>query len=202
MFHEVVMQKKRLKIIPDRIFHKLWDEAGKYDDLDEYIISTSSNSKVFNYKSHDLDYPEYAELLKNIYTCRKLKLKDIADKTSKQKSELSHIFCIPIRTIEAWYSDINTIPAYILLMMLKHFHLINLGKYIRLESEIEREATRPAIYNKRKPSDNPKSASEYEYPDPEERTEYEKYMESDDYAEYLDRLVEKIKRGRRSSDPK
>ena len=87
-------------------------------------------------------------------------------------------------------------------MMLKHFHLINLGKYIRLESEIEREATRPAIYNKRKPSDNPKSTSEYEYPDPEERTEYEKYMESDDYAEYLDRLVEKIKRDRRSSDPK
>ena len=198
MFHEVVMQKKRLKIIPDRIFHKLWDEAGKYNDLDEYIISISSNSKIFNYKSHDLDYPEYAELLKNIYNCRKLKLKDISDKVSKQKSELSHIFCIPIRTIEAWYSDINTIPAYILLMMLKHFHLINLGKYIRLESEIEREATKPSIYNKRTTSD-PNSIKSYEYPDPEEKTEYEKYMESDDYAEYLDKLVEKVKRGRRSS---
>ena len=193
------MQKKRLKIIPDRIFHKLWDEAGKYNDLEEYIISISSNSKIFNYKSHDLDYPEYAELLKNIYNCRKLKLKDISDKVSKQKSELSHIFCIPIRTIEAWYSDINTIPDYILLMMLKHFHLINLGKYIRLESEIEREATKPSIYNKRTTSD-PNSIKSYEYPDPEEKTEYEKYMESDDYAEYLDKLVEKVKRGRRSSD--
>ena len=184
------MQKKRIKIIPDRIFHKLWTEAEKYVDYEDYVSACISNSKLFNYKAHGLDYPEYAGMLKNIHKLRNYKLRDISETASKKKSELSHIFCIPIRTIEAWYSQINEMPSYILLMMLKHFHMFELGKYIRLESEIEYIETKPAIYAKRKDKEIPEAEDKQQK---KQKSDFEKFMESEDYDEYLDRLIAKAK---------
>ena len=185
------MQKKRLKIIPDRVFHKLWVNAGNYSSDEEYINCTVSDSKMFNFKGHGLDYPEYADMLKKIYRLRHYKLKDISGITSKKKSELSHIFCIPIRTIEAWYSDINVIPPYILLMMLKHFHLLELGKYVRLESEIEHENSKPAVYARKNASGGDESE-----PVEAKKSAYEEFMESEDYDAYLDKLIASAKNRR------
>ena len=189
------MQKKRLKVIPNRIFHKLWDLSEEYPDPEGYINAISSNRKICNFRSYDLDYDEFIDVLKKIYGFRHIKLKDISDQTQKRKSELSHIFCIPIRTIEAWYSDINPMPSYILLMMLKYFHLLNLGKYVRLESEIEYTSTKPSIYRKKEQKDD--DLIKYEYPLPDEKSEYEKFMESKDYDSYLDSLIERVKNNRK-----
>lgn len=200
------MQKKRLKIIPDIAFHKLWAKADEYESADGYINATINNPKIFNYKNYGLDYPEYATMLKNVYKFRHYKLKDISKSTSKRKSELSHIFCIPIRTIEAWYSEINVIPSYILLMMLKQFHLLDLGKYVRLSSEVEYVLSKPSIYKKHDKKDMGEQEVTDEqkqgYPKTKEKTEFEKFMESEDYDTYLDKLIESVKNNRNSNRSK
>lgn len=150
-------RKPRVKIIPDREFHRLWDQAKRYSVSDDYIkamIGDIGENPCMNYKKYHLDYVEYLDMLRLIYEMSVLTFRGILEQTGKRKSEISHIFCIPIRTVEEWYTGGNSCPVYIRLMLLKHFHLFNLGKYIKLESEVEYFATFPAIYEKRAESEN------------------------------------------------
>lgn len=187
----VKMQIKRLKIIPDRVFHKLWNHASNMDE--NTYISSMSSDKSFPYKRYGLDYVEAVNILKRIHKYRSLSFKDIAEITGTKKSEISHIFCIPIRTVEDWYGGISNPPSYILLMMLKYFHLLDLGKYVRLQSSMDFYMNKPGIYEKhrQKESDVPEDNSH-----PVPSVYYKEYMESDDYENYLDRLVAEVKQHR------
>ena len=193
------MRKQRLKIIPDRVFHKLWDNVDKYDTQDGYINNVISCEKIFAFKKYGMDYAEASLALAHIYDLKRMSFKEIIEKAGTRKSIVSHIFCIPIRTVEDWYSGINGSPPYIRLMILKYFHLLNLGKHIRLESDINFFKTQPAVYVKHKKHNKKntteKFSSDNEDPKEERTTEsyYKQFMMSEDYDDYLDRLIAEVK---------
>lgn len=198
------MRKQRLKIIPDRVFHKLWDAVDKYGSKDIYISNIIDNDSIFNYRKYCLDYVEASFVLANIYSLKNMSFSDILNKAGTKKSTVSHIFCIPIRTIEDWFSGTNRSPSYIRLMLLKYFHLLDLGKHVRIESDINFFKTRPSVYVKHKAKNEKRvknESTEASVALPEEtkpsvktpESYYEEYIMSDDYEEFLDRLIAKTK---------
>ena len=131
-------KSKLIRIIPDRIFYKLWKAADNdvkiYDYLDSFT-SPLSETYINFYKKYKLDELQTLNMLENIYKAAHLSVKDIIDATGMRKAEIGYMFCIPIRTLEDWYIGKNKCPSYARLMMIKKFGLLNLGKYIYLKSD-------------------------------------------------------------------
>lgn len=152
------MKNSRLKIIPNTVFSKLWNVANTDISLGDYISAFSKTDgkyyKVFMQLSTKagLDYVESIELLQRIYKLSRISFSEILDLSQKTTTQISAAFCIPIRTVEDWHSEKNRCNAYIRLMLLRQLHLFELGKYIRVESEMEYFATMPRIYNERRPA--------------------------------------------------
>lgn len=142
--------RNKIKIIPDRLFFKLWREANsyKYLNVNDYVsVFTSYNSKsLVDLKKYNLDYLEFTNILSNIYTVSNLSFEDIIKKVGCKKADISNIFCIPIRTVEDWYKNIHPCPSYIRLMIIRNFYLLDLGKYIYLESDISKIKNKPKVY--------------------------------------------------------
>lgn len=140
----------RLKIIPDVVFHKLWDASQTFDNINLFIRSytVDENSEKIKYKKYGLDIIDFSEMLRKIYTYAHCDINDIIYLSKKKKSEISHIFCIPIRTIEDWSNGKGKCSSYMRLMLLRHFHIINLGKYIKVQSEIDYKMSEPAVYKR------------------------------------------------------
>lgn len=131
-------KSKIIRIIPDRIFYRLWKTANSDIKIYEYIDSFTSplsNTYIDFRKKYKLDELQVINMLENIYRAAHLSVKDIIGTSGKRKADIGHIFCIPIRTLEDWYSEKNKCPSYTRLMMIRKFGLLNLGKYIYLESD-------------------------------------------------------------------
>ena len=194
------MGRQRLKILPDRIFHKIWDIVDDFSDPDEYVSSLSSDSSIFKYDAYGITYSECIFLLKSLYKAKNMTFREIIDAAGTKKSEISHIFCIPIRTVEDWYSGKNRTPSYVKIMVLKHFHMLDLGKYVRLSSTIEHIKTQPSIYIKRYQSeehelttdhvgqitDNPTNEAQ---PVKNADYYYDEFISGAEYERYLDKLI-------------
>ena len=194
------MGRQRLKIIPDRIFHKLWDSIDKYDSTEDYVSALSTDSSLFNYNSYKITYSECIYLLKSLYKAKKMTFKELIEAAGAKKSEISHIFCIPIRTVEDWYSEKNRTPSYIKIMILKQFHMLDLGKYVRLQSSIEYIKTQPSIYIKRYsnndqlPNIDPVgqvAVNTEVHEDPVKNADYyyDEFISGAEYERYLDKLI-------------
>ncbi len=199
------MGTQRLKVIPDRIFHKIWLLSLDHDAPDDFIASVIHGTRAFKGDKYGLDYVETLEFLKTVFELSHLTFADIVASTGCKKSEISHIFCIPIRTVEDWYSGRNKAPSYVNIMIMKQFHLFRLGKYVRLESDITHAKTQPAIYSKR----TPKKAVllSYDAFDSININEDEKHTptwlndefdSNTEYEEYLDRIVAESVKNRRN----
>lgn len=131
-------KSKIIKTIPDRVFCKLWTNACDDIKIYEFIdLFTNPLSKKYIdfHKKYKMDELQAVCMLENIYRMAHLSVKDIINSSGKRKSDIGYIFCIPIRTLEDWYSGKNKCPSYAKLMMLKKFGLFSLGKYIYLESD-------------------------------------------------------------------
>ena len=145
--------KKRAKILPNNLFSTLWFEADKLDDKSEYINKfTSYTSKnVIKFKAkYDIEIEEAYNVLSEIFDKQHMTFKEILEAASKTKAEISHSFCIPIKTIDDWYTGRRKCPSYIRLNILRQYHLINLGKHIYTELEEEYKTSKPAVYRKHK----------------------------------------------------
>jgi len=145
------MKENRKKIVPDKLFAKLWNDAEKIDDRNAFIRKYSSitSEHYINFKrKYSLEFDEVLHMLNEIHAKQHMSFKDIIDAAGKRKAEISNTFCIPVRTVEDWYAGKNKCASYIRLMLLKHFYLINLGKYIYLESDEERKTKKPNVYKK------------------------------------------------------
>ena len=142
---------KRKRIIPNKIFVKLWRGAEKECDKREYIrkYSSATSNDYINFKSIGLEYEEVLYLLNEIHDKQHLEFKEILEAVRKRKSDIANTFCIPIRTVEEWYTGKNKCASYIRLMMLKHYRLFEFGKYIYLESDEEYEKNKPSVYKKK-----------------------------------------------------
>lgn len=131
-------KSKIVKILPDRIFYKLWKAADNEMKIYEYIDSFTSplsNEYIDFYKKYKLDELQTINMLENIYKATHLSMREIIDASGQKRADIGYIFCIPIRTLEDWCSEKNKCPSYVRLMMIRKFGLLSLGKYIYLESD-------------------------------------------------------------------
>lgn len=131
-------KSKIVRIIPDRIFYKLWKAAEKEIKIYKFIDSFTSplsDTYIDFRKKCKLDELQTIKMLENIYKVAHLSVREIIDASGKKKAEIGYVFCIPIRTLEDWCSGKNKCPSYVRLMLIRKFELLNLGKYIYLESD-------------------------------------------------------------------
>lgn len=144
------MRKSRLIQIPDKLFHKIWEISSKNREMtQEELIKHINAGKTIDYKKYGLDYVKFCYLIVKIKKYEEFSFKEIMEMAGKRKIDISDIFCVPIRTVEEWYTGNNKCPAYMRLIMLKQFHLLHLDKYMKLKSEIEYKESKPKIYDKR-----------------------------------------------------
>jgi len=145
------MRKSRIKTISNKAFHKMWSKAFTFDSEKEFLdffLHYDAKPPV-DFAKMNLDYVEALEILKRIYTASHLDFKEIMEIASLRTSQISDTFCIPIRTVEDWKSGKRECNPYIRLMILKHYHLLGFGRYIRLASETEYLSTFPPVYEPR-----------------------------------------------------
>jgi DNA-binding transcriptional regulator YiaG len=151
------VKHSRTKTLPDAVFDTLWTEAPAYENVDFYInaYTNPANQSYINFKPYGISYLEACAMLKTIHSCANMDIRDVIDLTGLGKAKLSHILCIPKRTIENWYYGKRECPAYMKLLLLRQFHLLRLGKYIMTESERTFLDTMPGIYEKHKSGQKP-----------------------------------------------
>ncbi len=148
MKHTKELKKNKLKVLPDKEFHKIWNAAQK-KDYEAYVhmfTHPASKDRIDFEKKYDISFNAAYTLLKNIYDKANLSFKDILALTGKRKVEISNAFCIPIRTIEEWYSGNNRCPSYVRLMLLNNYYQLSLGKRVITQSEKEHRDNKPSIY--------------------------------------------------------
>lgn len=129
---------KIIRVIPDKIFYRLWKAADSDMKIYEYIdsfVSPLSNTYIDFRKKYKLNELQVIGMLENIYRAFHMSVKDIIELSGKKKADIGYIFCIPIRTLEDWCAGKNKCPSYIRLMMIRKFGLLSFGKYIYLESD-------------------------------------------------------------------
>lgn len=148
-------RKSRIKIIPNSVFADLWMNANKFMNKSDFLRNyTRAGSKDYiDFAKYGLEYEEGISLINEIYEKASLSFKEIVDLSGKSKSEISYAFCIPIRTIEDWYTGKNKCIPYVRLAILRQYRLFNLGKYVHTEFEDEYKASAPKTYNKKIESD-------------------------------------------------
>lgn len=148
-------RKSRVVIIPNILFHQIWDICIKIDNshfknindfnITEYIRYNYN----INYKKSKLDYVQFTYLCEQTFKISRFSFKELLKLINKGKASISHEFCIPIRTVEDWYAEKNKCPEYIKLMILKQYHQLSFGKYMKLESEVNYFKTVPPVYSER-----------------------------------------------------
>ncbi len=151
MKHIEKQKNKRLKVIPNKLFHKLWD-AAQTGDKEVYIkrfTFPSSPDMINFYRDYGMSPNSTYKLLEKIHYLANLSFKEILEITGKRKAHISDIFCIPIRTVEEWYTGNNRCPSYIRLAILNNYYKVDLGKRIITEAEKERRDNRPNTYASR-----------------------------------------------------
>ena len=127
------------KILPNRVFHTLWDDAQKYEksDFAKRFLHPHSEHYIDFEKKYHISDAEAQYLLNAIFECANLSVAEIVKRANVKESTIVHSFCIPRSTTAEWYYGRNPCPSYIRLMMVRHFHLLDLGRYIFIEEEID-----------------------------------------------------------------
>ena len=192
--------KQRVKIIPDKLFFKFWKAASEGYDKQNYISNfTSATSADFvDFKNkYGIYYEEAAEMLSNIYEAANMPFPEIIEKTGKKKSQIRDIFCIPQRTVEDWCYGKAKPNQSIKLMILRQFHLLYLGKYIHVQSELDFAELKPRVYKKRELSEKQEYDVKEQHYD-QEITEQDK--EEQEYLEEREKDLQPVKSYQDMSD--
>ena len=119
-------KSKIVRIIPDRIFYKLWKAAEKEIKIYKFIDSFTSplsDTYIDFRKKCKLDELQTIKMLENIYKVAHLSVREIIDASGKKKAEIGYVFCIPIRTLEDWCSGKNKCPSYVRLWLIGNLEL-------------------------------------------------------------------------------
>ncbi len=120
-------------------FHKLWSAACKEPNLNECLKQSlhAGGKSEFKFEKAGLDYPNAVTLLSSIHKLSHTSFKDLLEKIGKRKCEISDRYCIPIRTIEEWYSGNNRCPDYFRLILIRDF---SLAKFNVKDKETKKKA--------------------------------------------------------------
>lgn len=175
---------QRSIIIPDRLFFHLWKESLSSPlNKQEYIrkfLSPLSEDYINMYKKYGLKEDKATYLLSSIYENSHKSFKQILEEAGLKNAQVSNIYCIPIRTVENWIKADNCF-AYIKLMILRDFFILDLGKYVHLESEYLKADKKTKTYETHNVSSKV-IEDEIEIED----------MEEDDFENELDEILRKI----------
>jgi hypothetical protein len=147
----------RARILPDALFNILWNKSLDYTNAHEFssVVLADMSPKLSRFiQSYRIPTDDVMEMLEGIHSASHMLFPDILSKSSKRPSEIRDIFCIPIRTIEDWKSCKKPCPAYIRLMLIRHFYLLDLGRQMYLQSDMERQLLRPRVYTKHAASED------------------------------------------------
>lgn len=184
------MSKIPVRVLPDRLFAKLWQLSFKYESSDSYIkdICYTNGKAYINFKDkYGIYIDESTEMLSRIYGYSHLQFKELCDKYKIKKSSIKNIFCIPQRTIDRWYSGETECKSYIILQILRYYNLLELGKYIYVSGDYNAPVKK--IY---KTNDVKKKTNK--------RVKRKNYKNDDDFLENVDRMLEQITEKREFSD--
>lgn len=105
----------------DKLFYKLWKDALAKPDKEMYI--------------HEYGYPEYfdeisedpaevVEILGKIHDVAHMSVRDILEYSGLSQGAVSRKFCIPLRTVENWATDVRQCPDYIRLMFCRELKIL------------------------------------------------------------------------------
>ena len=180
--------KSRMKYLPDRVFHKLWDIAGECDSISifmERITSVSSKDRIRFYASYKIAEEEAAELLDNIWCYRHMSFKELFDSTHLTQSQFRHMYCIPRQTMTDWLNGTYECKSYIILMILKLQGKLILGRRISLESE-RREDTDNEL--KEEQSEQPEEDAPAGFTAPGGAV----FEDEEEWLRYIDHAIENI----------
>lgn len=139
---------KKIRVIPDRAFHKLWDCALQQENREAFIRTVMNEQKMFLYRNLEIDYTEALEILKEIHYAVYIPYNELLDMCELKNSTVSHHFCIPIRTAEEWKKK-NACPGYVRLYIIRTYHLLSLPKSIKFEYENIYENAKRKVYQKK-----------------------------------------------------
>ena len=141
--------KHRKKVLSDKSFAAIWEASSKAKSYRE-LCSMAFTSKYFNplylEKNSGLNLEEVYTVLENIYEAYNMTFAQIMTEAKTTNSKLRDCFCIPEKSIEAWKSGRNKCPDYIRLMLIRYYHLLNLGKYIYTQGYEYYMETIPRVY--------------------------------------------------------
>lgn len=183
-FSGVIMSKIKLRILPNKLFETLWKQAPLFETLEEYtsfFTSPISQNRIRFLEKYNINEEETFTILKSIYDLSNLSFLCLVKRIGVTKSALSHEFCIPIRTIEDWYSGKNKCPSYIRLMIIKNYRLFEFGHFIYLESEIEYMKRKPSVYHKKKEEKETSEFNQKKEQNPSKKRSEEFYSEEYQY---------------------
>ena len=130
-------RNRRLKILPDRIFHRIWSFALEEEDRATFLAKmiTGDGKAVITPGKYRIDAILWYDVLRGIHDAAHMDMAEIIRLSGKRKADISHYFCIPIRTLEDWCSQKSSPPSYVRLMLIREYGLLNLGKNVVLESK-------------------------------------------------------------------
>ena len=141
--------KHRKKVLSDKSFAAIWEASSKAKSYRE-LCNMAFTSKYFNplylEKNSGLNLEEVYTVLENIYEAYNMTFAQIMTEAKTTNSKLRDCFCIPEKSIEAWKSGRNKCPDYIRLMLIRYYHLLNLGKYIYTQGYEYYMETIPRVY--------------------------------------------------------
>ncbi len=128
----------RIRIIPDRVFYKLWKNSEKMpkEEFLRSMTSSLSDTKV-DFKKYGIKDEEVFKLLTGIHKISHMPLDEMLGIIGMTKAEFSNAFCIPIRTVEDWYSKKNRMPGYFKLLLARYVGIIDVGNFIKTESSMK-----------------------------------------------------------------
>ena len=145
-------RKSRLRIIPDRYFSKFYNYAMKSENKTQYLnnfLNISSDDYIKPAKLN-LEYEDLLFLLEHIYNMANLSFSELLDMIAITKSQFSHKFCVPLTTVNDWYSGRGKCPGYYRLLLMHYYKIPVMPKYYVLKSDFETTHK----------SDNPNNTSE------------------------------------------
>ena len=123
-------------IIPDRLFHKIWNVSCDYDEFSSFynsITSIKSKNYIDLYK-YGFDLDLIYDTLRSIHQYSHYSFSDFLDEYKIKKATISHRFCVPIRTIENWCNGSGKCAPYVMLMILECYNVKYLPDNIYTES--------------------------------------------------------------------
>jgi hypothetical protein len=123
-------------IIPDRLFHKIWNVSCDYDEFSSFynsITSIKSKNYIDLYK-YGFDLDLIYDTLRFIHKYSHYSFSDFLDEYKIKKATISHRFCVPIRTIENWCNGSGKCAPYVMLMILECYNIKYLPDNIYTES--------------------------------------------------------------------